>query len=173
MVFKIISYTLCCIVKINRKHIITSVADEWKLTDRSHNQTKSSSDTWIHTERIGCIIVWFTSMIPAPIFSSTLVEPIWPLPVDMTVQANPNIRAVTSSRNCVFKFLHFFSVSNSGQVCVPLSAVALSFSPGLCIRHKVVLMEEACGEGEAPWGWSQLFVLSMRTQINLYIQISC
>ena len=170
MVLKIISYTLCFIVKINRKHIITSVADKWMLM-MAGMTFPCSTIILDNTELIGFKIAWFT--IPAPIFSSTLVEPIWPLPVAMTVQANPNLRAVTSGGNCVFKFHHFFSVFNRGQVCVRLSAVALSFSPGLCIRHKVVLMEEACGEGEAPWGWNQLFLLCMRTQINLYIQISC
>lgn len=93
--------------------------------------------------------------VPVPVVSSTPCEPIWPPPADLTVQTDPELRAVSGRWNCAVQLLHFFSVLDGGQVCVSLFAVALSFSPSLCIINIVVLTGTACGD-EPAWKGKRL-----------------
>ncbi len=55
------------------------------------------------------------------------------------LQPNPDILR-TSNIHTLLQLVHVIHVASGGQICVIFSAVSLSFSPGLPLIYKVILM---------------------------------
>ncbi len=128
-----------CKIKCNQ-NVLTTITNEWQHVV-----------TWeikpfpiimhVNTELLPTTVVRF--MIPVPEISlSFLIKIIvfqWPSPaVHIIIQSNPGWTIVTPI-NCVNQSVHFLHVINGDQISVMLSAVSLSFSPGLILIHKVIL----------------------------------